>query len=453
MGKRVLAMCALLVCLAGVAWAGAEQSEVEALLELLVKKGTITAEQAAEIRGAKDDGAKVDQLMKLLVAQDVITTDEAKQVSVAKPVRVAEAAPAPAAAKTEKKSWTDRIKIKGDIRLRYEGFSKEGSYHNDRRDRFRVRLRPGLEATVTDRLKLGFQLRNGDPDDPVSNNTSFDGGFQAKDFNLAQAYVDYRPTDWLGLIGGKFDAGKRWTVSDFQWDDDVTVEGAMQNFAFGGNGGGFKGFKLATYQYILEESKTSRDGYLFGGQLRSDFKLNSTNSLGLGFGFDLWDNPQAIVDLTLSGKLAGNKMTNFVDAEGRLISDFEILNLFAEWKNSANKRWPVKVNLFYYQNLGARGIANDEDTAHFARLQVGDYKKPGQVAFRYSRYFSEPDAVFYVFTQSDTSRSSNLDAHRFDVRIGAVKNSYFNLTWYNTEPSYGHDEAMDRWQVDYILRF
>ncbi|MCP4899362.1 MAG: hypothetical protein GY906_20550 [bacterium] len=458
MGKRLVVLAAVLLSVLSASFVSAQQSEVESLIELLVQKGIITADQAVAIRASED--SKVDQLTQLLIAQNVITVDEAKVVTQVDAPRIAVAESATPAAiadapvvKAEKKSWTDRLRITGDLRLRYEGFSQDNSFYHDRRDRFRIRLRPGLEATITDNLKAGFQLRNGDPNDPVSNNTSFDGGFQAKDFNLDQVYVDWRATNWLGLIGGKFDAGKRWSVSDFQWDDDVTVEGAMQNFGFGSNGRSFKGFKLATYQYSLEESKSNIDSYLFGAQLRSDMKLSSDNSLALGAGYDYWENPQAVVDLTLSGKLGGNKITNFLDQDNLLVSDFEILNLFAEWKNIASKTWPVKVNLFYYQNLGAKSVAKDQDTGYFVRLQVGDYKKPGQVAFRYSRYYSEPDALFYVFTQSDTSRASNVDGHRFDVRIGAVARSYFNLTWYNTRPSHGDDEELNRWQADYIIRF
>ncbi|NIS64793.1 MAG: hypothetical protein GTO05_06500, partial [Gemmatimonadales bacterium] len=67
------------------------------------------------------------------------------------------------------------------------------------------------------------------------------------------------------------------------------------------------------------------------------------------------------------------------------------------WKNNSSQRWPVKVALFYYKNLGAEDAVGDiiddtsavivgglngkeNDTGHFARIQVGDYKKRGQVA-------------------------------------------------------------------------
>jgi len=354
--------------------------------------------------------------------------------------------------KDKPKKWYDKIEFSGDARLRYEGFKKEGSYDKDRRDRFRARVRLGLTAAVTEKMTLGLQLRNGDPDDPVSNNTSFDNAFSAIPFNLYQAYLDYKVADSFDVIAGKFDAKKRWKVSDMQWDDDVTVEGLMENFNFGGGDGAFKGVDVDLYQFILEESKNSSDSRLYGLQARLNFK-SGDNTFFIGAGYDTFDNPQGVADQTLAGDLEGNNMTNIVDEDGMLVSDFNILNVMAEWKNKASTKWPVKVNLFYYNNLGADGIAKDEDTAYFGRLQVGDYKKPGQLCFRYSYYNSEPDALFYVFTQSDTSRGSDLEAHRFDFRVGAVAKSYFNLTYYNTNTNDGEAEELHRWQLDYIIKF
>ena len=50
-------------------------------------------------------------------------------------------------------------------------------------------------ADITDRMRFGLELRNGDPNDPVSNNTSYDGAFQFKEFNLAQGFLDVQATD------------------------------------------------------------------------------------------------------------------------------------------------------------------------------------------------------------------------------------------------------------------
>jgi len=352
------------------------------------------------------------------------------------------------------KKWYDRIKFKGDARLRYEGFKKTDAFDDDRRDRFRTRIRAGFEATITEKMLFGLQIRNGDPDDPVSNNTSYDGAFQWKEWNLAQAFLSYDFNDTFSGIAGKFDAKKRWKVSDMQWDDDVTVEGVMANFEDIGKGdGAWQGLDLALFSYLLEEQSSASDSRLYGAQARFNIKANGENKFFIGAGYDIWDNPQAIADLTLEGDLGGNNMTNIVDEDGMLVSDFDILNIMAEWKNTASEKWPVKLNLFYYINTGADGLGADEDTAYFGRLQVGDYKKPWQVAFRYSYYYSEADALFYVFTQSDTSRGSDLEAHRLDFRLGGPAKSYFNLTYYNTNNNDGTDEDLHRWQLDYIVKF
>jgi hypothetical protein len=73
--------------------------------------------------------------------------------------------------------------------------------------------------------------------------------------------------------------------------------------------------------------------------------------------------------------------------------------------------------------------------------------------FRFSRYYSEPDALFYVFAQSDTTMASDVDGYRLDLRMGFVKKSYFNVTWYHTKPVFHLWPKMDRLQMDYIIRF
>jgi hypothetical protein len=297
-------------------------------------------------------------------------------------------------------------------------------------------------------MRVGFQLRSGDPLDPVSDNQTVEGGFTMKPIAITEAFAAFTPLDWFGLHVGKFDAKKLWKVSDMQWDDDVTVEGALQNLEFGP-------FEASLYQYALEEVKQGEDSYLLGGQARGVFKLGSTNNLVVGTGYDRWYNPQLLAEKTLAGEIRGNRVTNILDDNDQLISDFTIGNIFAEWTHNANSRWPIKLTAFAYHNFGARGIGKDWDDGYFIRFQIGDYKKKGQIAFRASRYFSEPDALFYIFTQSDTTMVSDVDGYRFDLRLGYVMRSYFNFTWYHTKPAstLSDAETMDRLQVDYIIRF
>jgi hypothetical protein len=257
----------------------------------------------------------------------------------------------------------------------------------------------------------------------------------------------------------------------------------MQNFALEGSGA-LSAFEASTYQFILEESGSSADAYLLGVQLRPIFELNPKNQLTVGATYDVYTRPEKVAALTLTGKLDTEPegvVTNLLydpdpgdpDNPLKYASDFEILTAFFEWKNKSSKRWPVKLSYFYYVNLGASSTVgniyrvdsdgltvlepdlrgDDNDTGMFARLQVGDYKKPGQVAVRVSRYDSEPDALFYAWVQSDTRRGSNVDGYRADVRIGMPLNGHINVTYYDTDWNVGDDTTMHRWQLDYIQKF
>jgi hypothetical protein len=364
------------------------------------------------------------------------------------------------------KRWYEKLDFSGDLRLRYEGFQKEGDFDDGRRDRLRYRLRVGVEAPVSDFLRLGVKVRSGDPSDPVSDNQSFEGGFSKHRFNLAEVYADFRVYPTFSVIGGKFAATDFWVTSDMQWDEDVVVEGAMERLNLSGNGGAFKKVEASFYQFVLDESGRGSDAWLLGLQARPTFGLAPGNELQLGAGYDSLREPQRVVDLTLEGSLTGNDVTHLLDRADRLVSDFRIVNVFAVWSNSASKRWPVQASLFWYKNLGAadrlgteksitraEGLASDNDTAWFARIEVGGYREPRQLFFRYTRYLSEPDGVFYAYMQSDTLRSSNLDGHRFDVRVGAPARTYVNFTYYRTNPRFGEDTTANRWQLDYIMRF
>jgi hypothetical protein len=430
---RILVIVMILVAVVGV---GAEEPELDPLLELLVEQGVITREQALAVQAEYDRRRAAGQ-------PSIVVPPQPDPAKPPVPPQTVEASP-PEETKDER--WYDRIDFKGDLRLRGEFFWVDGISPNDRRQRFRARIRPGIYTDITDWMELGLQVRSGDPLDPVSDNSSFDGGFALIPISFSEAFAGFHLRKSLDLTLGKFDPKKKWVVTDMQWDDDVTVEGAMQELSFGP-------LKVDFYQYVLEEDKNTSDSYLLGGQVYGKFGSDGVGSFTVGAGYDEWIRPQMVADLTLSGELHGNRVTNLLDDNDQLISDFEIANAFATWSWSRNERWPVKFSVFGYLNTGAQGLGKEYDTGYFVRLQVGDYKKRGQMMFRASRYYSEPDALFYVFAQSDTTMASDVDGYRFDFRLGYVKKSYFNFTWYHTKTVYSLFPDMDRLQVDYIIVF
>ena len=436
MRRKMVWISVAVILFVAVVGVGAEEPELDPLLELLVEQGVITMEQALAVQVEYDRRRAAGQPSAVVPPMPDLAVPPAPPLMVE--------APLPEEEKEEK--WYDRIDFKGDLRLRSETFWVEGISSTDRRQRFRARIRPGIYTEITDWMEVGLQVRSGDPLDPVSDNSSFDGGFSLIPISISEGFAGFHPNDWLDLTFGKFDAKKKWVVTDMQWDDDVTVEGAMEELSFGP-------LKVDLYQYVLEEDKETRDAYLLGGQVYGKFGSDSVGTFTVGGGFDQWVRPQMVADLTLDGKLHGNRVTNLLDEESQLVSDFEIANAFATWSWKKSERWPVKFSIFGYVNTGAKGLGKEYDTGYFVRLQVGDYKKKGQMMFRASRYYSEPDALFYVFAQSDTTMASDVDGYRFDFRLGYVKKSYFNFTWYHTKTVYSLFPDMDRLQVDYIIVF
>jgi hypothetical protein len=376
--------------------------------------------------------------------------------------------------KTEQKTkWYDRLEFSGDLRLRYDGINWENHYDNGRRDRFRFRLRFGIESDLLDTLSVGFQLRSGNPDNPISDNQSFGEGFNKFKISVAQAYIDWNPIKPLSIVAGKFAPKNLWTVSDLQYDDDVVTEGAMELFNWK-PGGALKEINLNFYQFILNESGSSSESYMFGGQAVPVFALSKANELAAGAGFEGITNPHKVADLYFDGDVVTDAgyVANFVDPNTRkIISKFQVGNLFFQWKNTAFENWPIKINVHLYKNFGASseigaimpasqdgeplafGRGTDNDTAWFGRIQVGDYKKPWQVAIRLSRYDAKPDSIFFAYGQSDTRRSSNVDGYRTDFRIGFPKKAYFNFTWYRTNWTLGSDTTMNRIFCDFIFPF
>ena len=213
MKQRAVWLAALLVGMVAVVGIGAEKLELDPLLELLVEQGVITMEQAIEVQAEYDRRRMAGQSPGVIPPPAQVAPSEMPaQMAVAPPVEEKN---------TEK--WYYRIDFKGDLRLRGEFFQQDNISVNDRRERFRVRIRPGIYTNVTDWMKVGLQLRSGDPNDPVSDNSSFDGGFALIPINISEAYAAFDLTNWFDLTLGKFDPKKKWVVTDMQWDDDVTV--------------------------------------------------------------------------------------------------------------------------------------------------------------------------------------------------------------------------------------
>ena len=127
---------------------------------------------------------------------------------------------------SDKLKWAEKIKLKGDLRLRRQ-YDESDPEMGDKssRERYRYRLRLGAEGEVTDKVKVGLGLASGG-DDPRSTNETLDDSFETKDIRLDYAFAEWKATDWLDVVGGKFKRKKYlWNPSDLLWDGDINPEG------------------------------------------------------------------------------------------------------------------------------------------------------------------------------------------------------------------------------------
>ncbi len=199
--KRMLALAGVLAL--GLTFARAQSDG--ALLDALVKKGVLSDQEAEDIRA-----------------------DEAKDYATSP------------AAKFTIGDYVSKITFYGDGRLRYDidslhryadnngGTSAAGKFPSTgSADRFRYRLRFGLDYNYSDNLKAGFELTSGTADDTA--NQTLGGSFTDASINVGRIYLQYTPVDWLTLTAGKF-ANPWYENTDLVWANDLNPEGAAEVF-------------------------------------------------------------------------------------------------------------------------------------------------------------------------------------------------------------------------------
>ena len=199
----------------------------------------------------------------------------------------------------EQAKWYDKLDFGGDFRLRYEGLRLgRASYDDGRRDRFRYRFRVGFHAEVRDDLTVGFQLSSGNPNNPISDNQSFDGGFSKNEISISEAYVRWQrhrpPVDHRRQVPRPRTCGTCPTCtgtttrsSRARWRCFDVEAGRRAQAQVG----------LNLYQFVLNESGSGSDSYMFGGQLVPVFELNDDNQIAAGVGYESISHPAALADL------------------------------------------------------------------------------------------------------------------------------------------------------------
>lgn len=272
--RRLSAWMLAGACLLGLSSLAAAQ-ESGALLDALVRKKVLSAQEAEDIRAD-------------LIQENAATS----------------------AGKIQLSSSVTELKLSGDLRLRYQYDNRRttlqppvadsGSLfngHGEQRSRERFRLRLNAEFKLTDSIFGGVQLQTNNASD--SGNQTFGTGFGNYNIYISRAFLGWNATDWLTLVAGK--QANPFYTTDLVWDADINPEGLVeslqfhklyQNLAYGDVRSDLPWeLTLVAGQFIFFDNNeflpddAGKDVWLFNTQLIGSYKVTPNVKVTLAPGF------------------------------------------------------------------------------------------------------------------------------------------------------------------------
>jgi hypothetical protein len=336
----------------------------------------------------------------------------------------------------EEPTWSDRISVKGDLRLRYEGINEEGE---EDRARGRYRARLAVTGEVADNVKVVMELASG-ADNPVSRNVTFDGGFDVDDIGFDLAYVEWTATDSLTVYGGKmknplYKAGGAPLI----WDGDLNPEGLAFKYTSGA-------FFANVASFSVEERSSSSDSLLTAVQLGGKFKLGDNARLTAGAGYFGYSNT-AGNEPFWDGKARGNSL----DVDGNYLYEYKNTEVFAQLDTKVGD-WPLSV----YGQWVKNNEVSDEDTGYAFGAKIGSAKAKGQWEGSWTYMDVEADAVVSTFSDSDFGGGqTDAEGHVFKAKYAVSPAISLAGTFFVNEIDEfaGNQHDYKRYQLDVQFSF
>jgi hypothetical protein len=369
------------------------------LLKVLRDRGTITSQDYELLANA----AKADKEADEAVAMKV------EKVSTA----------------SKSLEWPERIKLKGDMRARYEDQDAvDSSNMPDDKRRFRIRARLGAYAQVNETTKAGIRLVT-TVGSATSTNQTLENNFSSTDVGIDLGYIDWAPTALGGnthFIFGKMK--KPWeSVSGMVWDGDTNPEGVAIKSKL--NAGGVTLIPSVGY-YTLDDNGTdsfSEDSHLGHAQLAA---IMGKTRVGVSyFGFESANT----------------------DAMGNFTGPSEEERMFQLFGETAIPSTPVTVFANYVHNTNA-DASGDDDNA----WSLGAKAKMGSFKLSYEYLDLGVNALNDNFDNSDFGNDSKGSIIKAAYKIN---NSFTaQATYYTSDTNINNDDTeADLLHLDLKVKF
>ncbi len=407
---------------------------------------TNTIHAANEIKS----DASMDQLVTILVAKGVLTRQEAADV-------LGELSRIPIDdldTSQDNASWPEvaeipeRMRISGDLRLRAQTDDRTGlpagAQVPEEAGEARYRWRLGVDVPVQKNWTVGFGLTSGGSD-PRSTNQTFKNAFETYDARIDYAYARYSFNKRLNIIGGKFD-NPLWTAKDLLWDSDIRPEGVLVSARLLEQQR--MNLNLISGGLVLsdKEQNIRTDAYMWVTQLHGQLQLNDRWTLDLAPAYYVSQDLQGTPGIT-----EHSVPTNSRDANGDLLYDYDAATLSGAltWTPDA----VVEQTRWFGELIHATDPGND-NLGWLAGMSIGARQLNRLWAWQFSYNYRrlESDAWPEFLQDSDfLFGATGVKGSEFELKIGLGSNTSIAIDYYDNNKLLGSDIEQDLLQLDLNL--
>lgn len=354
-------------------------------------------------------------------------------------------------------SWTNRIKIDGDLRLRHQQDSPSGSntsagtyavaeIRNDNgisrspdfasyavndasdilptanttesRSRQRLRMRLGLTAKVTDEVGVGVRLATGSATDRVSTNQTLGQNFNKYELYVDRAFVRLDPAEWVSIQGGRIP--NPWFATEMTWNENLNFEGFATSFRRPVVDDGFAPFATLGYFPLRESTPPGRNSRsLWGAQVGASMELDSRTRVKFGLAYYSYNNIEGRSDtdytLLSNGISVGQQYGRYeypVGLRQRGNTVFETNPLINFTNDTIKPTWGLA---YQFKPLVLTATAEFTHFSPFNVMLAAEYAN--NTAFSASDFRKRAGSTYYKNVDPGGSR----EGYQFKFAVGATE--------------------------------
>ncbi len=394
-----------------------------------------------------------------------------------------------------KDEWWQNIRLSGDFRLRYEGdyFDKNNGdflqpanttqIMNSKinRDKFPLRLRLGLDAKLLDGVEVGVGLASGTTNNPVSTNVTLGDSFNKKSLAIDKAFLKWDAGSSFTFWGGRFP--NPWFYTDLVWDPDINFDGIAVQYRPILSPSWSLFFTAGAFP-LQEVELSSKDKWLFGGQLGFKYKHSANMTAKLGVALYDYENTVGILnDPTQPGltdwtapqfQQKGNTLMDIDPTENgsnntgiktAYASEFRELNITGSLDLGYWDPLHVVLIADYVNNLGFKQDEVNTRAGGVVKKETQGYQLGFTVGYPAVQEFAEwkgllfykylgSDAVMDAFTDSDFHLGgTNAKGWIIGGDFGLNKNVWLSTRWFTANEISGPPLAIDVFHFNLNAKF